>query len=152
MAWDEWEQLKSEAAERTSTGTRLNQVAVGPGPAASEVTGGVRSSRAAWVAAGRSVDSLRGAVTTALGKLAEEQPGTGGDAGGCLSASAEREVYASWKKYAEDVRKRCGSLAAIMARVGNEQLLTDEGVKAEISAVASGYADTVAVGGETRER
>lgn len=27
MAWDEWEQLKSEAAERGSTRMRLNQLA-----------------------------------------------------------------------------------------------------------------------------
>lgn len=33
MAWDEWEQLKSEAAERQSTRMRLNQVEPGAGGA-----------------------------------------------------------------------------------------------------------------------
>ncbi|MFF5727629.1 hypothetical protein [[Kitasatospora] papulosa] len=31
MSWDEWEHLKSEAAERQSTGMQINQAPAGPG-------------------------------------------------------------------------------------------------------------------------
>jgi hypothetical protein len=140
MAWDEWERIKAGVAERQPTGTQLNQVPVEPGPAGSAVTGGLMSSRRAWLAAGDGVGSLRRSVSTALGRLENGQSGLG-ESAGCLSAAAQAELYVSWKKYAEDVSGRCGSLRAIMERVGHEQLLTDEAVKAEIRRVKAAYAD-----------
>ncbi|MEU3920000.1 hypothetical protein [Streptomyces sp. NPDC029004] len=37
MAWDEWEQLKTQAAEKHSTGMRLNQLPADPGGSGSGV-------------------------------------------------------------------------------------------------------------------
>ncbi|BCM64862.1 MULTISPECIES: hypothetical protein [Streptomyces] len=39
MAWEEWEQLKREAAERRSTGMRLNQLSSGGGGGAAQPGG-----------------------------------------------------------------------------------------------------------------
>ncbi|MQS39311.1 hypothetical protein [Streptomyces katsurahamanus] len=134
MSWDEWEQIK------------LNQLPADSGPAVSAVTGGLKSSQRAWLAAGDGVGALRGRVRTALGKLEDGQSGLG-DPDGCLSAAAQKELYASWKTYAENVGKRCASLQKTLERVGHEQLMTDAGVQAEIDRVRLAYADTDAVGG-----
>ncbi|MGW5678093.1 hypothetical protein ACWEV4_23945 [Streptomyces sp. NPDC003860] len=131
MAWDEWEQLKAGAAERRSTGMQLNSAGA---------AGAVKSSRQAWTTAGESIGSLRKGIGTAVGKLADGQAGLG-KTDGCLSAAAQREVYASWQRYAQDVGKRCESLRSIMERVGRDQLATDEAVKAEIDRVRGAYAD-----------
>ncbi|MGW1974642.1 hypothetical protein [Streptomyces sp. NPDC001889] len=137
MAWDEWEQLKAGVAERQSAGMRLNS---------SGGTDRLKSSRQGWLSAGEGVGSLRGRIGTALGRLEDGQAGLG-DTDGCLSAAAQKDLYASWRTYAENVSKRCGSLQKIMERVGHEQLRTDESVEAGIASVKSAYADTAAVGG-----
>ncbi|GAA2248965.1 hypothetical protein GCM10010232_40550 [Streptomyces amakusaensis] len=146
MAWDEWEQIKAGVAERQSGGTQLNQLSAETGSSAGAGTGGLKSSKKAWLSAGEGVGSLRGPLGTALGKLADGQAGLG-EGEGCLSAAAQKELYVSWKRYAEDVGKRCGSLQKIMEQVGHDQLRTDEAVKGEFDRVKSAYADTAAVGG-----
>ncbi|MFD4831817.1 hypothetical protein ACFWPV_18480 [Streptomyces uncialis] len=147
MAWDEWDRIKAGVAERQSTGTQLNGVPVEPGEAPSAVTGGLKSSKKAWIAAGDGVGSLRTSVSTAVGKLEDGQSGLGA-ADGCLTAAAQKDVHASWKKYAEAVGERCASLQKIMEQVGHDQLTTDQGVKSEVDALKRAHADTEAVGGD----
>ncbi|MGW1276352.1 hypothetical protein ACWD4V_05260 [Streptomyces tsukubensis] len=141
MAWDEWEQIKAGVAEREATAMRLNGLPPDEtGPGISAVTLGLQSSRQAWLAAGEGVGSLRRGVTTAAGKLTDGQSGLG-ETAGCLSAAAQQELYASWKKYADDVSRRCGSLQGILDQVGRELLRTDEAVEAEIGKVRAEFAD-----------
>ncbi|MFE3739337.1 hypothetical protein [Streptomyces sp. NPDC059134] len=151
MAWDEWEQAKAEVAGRQDIAMRLNQVPADPGPSASAVTGGLKSSKKAWVTAGEGVGSLRKSVTTALTELEDGQAGLG-TAAGCLSAAAQKEVYDSWKTYTKSVFERCGSLQSLLERVGNDQLKTDEAVKGEIDQLKKKYADTDALGGQSKGR
>ncbi|MCF4139160.1 hypothetical protein L1856_24015 [Streptomyces sp. Tue 6430] len=151
MAWDEWEQIKADVTDRQPVAMRLNQVPVEPSSGPSAVTGGLKSSKKAWVTAGTGVGSLRGGVSTALAKLAEGQAGLGAIPG-CLSAAAQKEVYDSWKKYAESVSERCGSLQKILEQVGHDLLTTDEAVKGEIHKLDLKYADTDAVGGQAKGR
>jgi hypothetical protein len=141
MAWDEWERIKAGVAGPRGTGTRLGGPPAETDPGVSAVTGGVRSSRKAWLAAGEGVGSLSGGVATALGKLTAAQPGPARP-DDCLSAVAQRELHASWQRYAQGVSRRCASLQGILRRVGREQLTTDEGVRAELSGVRVRYADT----------
>ncbi|MFE3142075.1 hypothetical protein [Streptomyces scopuliridis] len=151
MAWDEWEQIKADVANPKSTGMQLNQFPADSGPAVSAVTGGLKSSKKAWLTAGEGVGSLRKGVSTALTRLEESQTGLGAETG-CLSAAAQRDVYASWKRYIEDVSKRCGSLQGILRQVGHDQLKTDEAVKAELDMLQLKYADTDAIGGQAKGR
>jgi hypothetical protein len=151
MGWDEWEQIKANVAARQSTGMQLNQLPPDQGASVSAVTGGLKSSQKAWLTAGQGVGSLRKSVSTALTKLEEGQKGLGAETG-CLSAAAQGEVYDSWKRYAVDVSKRCGSLQKILEQVGHDQLKTDEAVKAEVDKLKVEYADTGAIGGQAKGR
>ncbi|MGW1201239.1 hypothetical protein [Streptomyces cyaneofuscatus] len=151
MAWDEWEQIKAGVADRGATDMQINHVPVEPGANASTVTGGLKSSKRAWLTAGERVGSLRTKVGTALAELEDGQAGVG-SGGGCLSAVAQVELYASWKRYAENVGKRCASLQGVLSQVGHDQLKTDEAVKAEMDRIKRQYADTDAIGGQTKGR
>ncbi|MET7622343.1 hypothetical protein [Streptomyces sp. NPDC005408] len=94
---------------------------------------------------------MRKSVSAALAKLEEGQTGLGTETG-CLTAAAQGEVYDSWKRYAEDVSKRCGSLQKILEQVGHDLLMTDEAVKAEVDKLKVEYADTDAIGGQAKGR
>ncbi|MEU5160570.1 hypothetical protein AB0G74_13305 [Streptomyces sp. NPDC020875] len=149
MAWDEWEQIKADVAGRNAPGMQLNGVPPDDsGPATSLVTGGVQSSRQAWLAAGEGIGSLRKNIGTASGKAETGQTGLG-DTTGCLTAAAQQEVHASWKKYTEEVGRRCGSLQGILEQVGRDLLLTDEAVKAEVDRVRAEFADRDDAGAPT---
>ncbi|MFF8025745.1 hypothetical protein ACFZDJ_32600 [Streptomyces sp. NPDC007896] len=145
MAWEEWEQLKTAAAERNSARMQLNHVPMDPGGAG----GTLVSNRPAWAKAGEGVGSLREDIGKVLGKLADGQKGLGKDSG-CLTAEAQKDVYGSWERYVRDVSGRCGKLAGLLEKTGNAQLATDEAVEVEIGNLKVEYADTPAVGGQAK--
>ncbi|MFE9630561.1 hypothetical protein [Streptomyces sp. NPDC006463] len=151
MAWDEWEKIKADVTDQQSVAMRLNHVPVEPSSGPSAVTGGLKSSQKAWSTAGQGVGSLRQSIGTALTKLEDGQAGLGATTG-CLSAAAQKEVYDSWKKYAESVSERCGSLQSVLEQVGRDVLTTDEAVNAEMHKLNVKYADTDAVGGQAKGR
>ncbi|MBT2368070.1 hypothetical protein J7E88_22820 [Streptomyces sp. ISL-10] len=151
MAWDEWEQIKADVGNRQSEAMQINHVPVEPGPSVSAVTGGLASSKKAWLTAGDGVGSLRKSIGDALTKLETGQAGLGAQSG-CQSAAAQKELYESWKRYGKDVSKRCGSLQKILEQVGHDLLMTDEAVKTEVDKLKAQYADTDAVGGQAKDR
>ncbi|MEV8454528.1 hypothetical protein AB0467_19560 [Streptomyces sp. NPDC052095] len=152
MAWNEWEQIKSEVTDRQSVAMRINHVPMDPPPAGpGAVTGGLKSSKRAWATAGEGVGSLRRSIGTALTRLENGQAGLGATTG-CLSAAAQKEVYDSWKKYAEGVSERCGALQEILEQVGHDLLSTDDAVKGEMRKLNLKYADTGAVGGHAKDQ
>ncbi|MFB7918628.1 hypothetical protein [Streptomyces sp. NPDC056061] len=151
MAWDEWEQIKADVTHRQAVTMQLNHVPADPGASTGTVTGGLKSSKKAWLTAGEGIGSLCKGVGTALTELADGQAGIGRVAD-CLSAAAQKEVYDSWKKYAEGISERCGSLQRLLEQVGNDQLKTDEAVRAEIDRMRRKYADTAPVGGRPTGR
>jgi hypothetical protein len=147
MAWEEWEQLKTAAAERHSTQMQLNQVPLDPGGG----TGTLVSNKPAWSKAGKDVDAFREDISKAVGKLSDCQEGLGADAG-CQTAGAQKDVYESWERYVKSVSGRCGKLAGLLEKAGNDQLKTDEGVMVEIGNLKVEYGDTPAVGGQDAGR
>ncbi|MFJ2642035.1 hypothetical protein [Streptomyces sp. NPDC087511] len=149
MAWDEWEQIKTEVTGRQTVAMRLNHVPMEPPTGPSAITGGLNSSRKAWVTAGEGVGSLRRSIGTALTQLEDGQAGLGATTG-CLSAAAQKDVYDSWKKYVERVSERCGALQKILEQVGHDLLSTDDAVKGEMQKLNLKYADTDAVGGRVK--
>ncbi|MGC9380287.1 hypothetical protein [Streptomyces sp. MH13] len=147
MAWDEWEQLKTAAAERQGTHMQLNQL-----PA--ERSGGkadLISNKSAWTQAGTDIGSLREDISKATAKLKDGQTGLGSDAG-CLTAAAQKEVHESWATYVERVSGRCGKLSGLLVKAGTDQVRTDQSVEAEIAKLGMAYADTPAVGGQGQGR
>ncbi|MGY0024004.1 hypothetical protein ACVHNB_34185 [Streptomyces sp. YJ-C3] len=157
MAWDEWEQLKADAAARGGPAQmQLNSASQdgGYGPGAlptSSVTQGLKSTKAAWNRAGEGVDGLRDEVAKALSKLSDGQKGLGDDAG-CLTAGAQKEVHTSWARYVKAVNDRCGMVKKVLEQVGHDLLITDESVRAAFGNVDTKYADTPALGGHGKGR
>ncbi|MGW5214659.1 hypothetical protein ACWEQO_26605 [Streptomyces sp. NPDC004051] len=147
MAWEEWEQLKTAAAERQSAQTQLNQVPVDPGGS----TGTLISNKSTWTKAGADIGSLREDIGKATAKLKDGQSGLGSDVG-CLAAAAQKDVHASWETYVKNVSGRCGKLSGLLVKAGNDQRQTDESVEAEIARLEVAYADTPAVGGQDKGR
>ncbi|MFG2211060.1 hypothetical protein [Streptomyces sp. NPDC048638] len=146
MAWDEWEQLKAEAAERTSTGMQLNG-ALPPGdPSAGSR---LKSEKRVWSKAGGELKELKGALGKAATKLQEGQQGLG-DTAGCRSAAAQKELFESWEKYVDKVRGRCGALGALLERSGHDLSMPDSEVKGELDRISHRYKDTKAVGGQAK--
>lgn len=151
MAWDEWEQIKAEAAARGSTQTELNQPPTDApgGTPVGEASGDLKSDKKAWATAGESVTGLHSGMGKALTKLEEGQAGLG-DLAGCRSAAAQRELYESWKKYIGDVRRRCEVLGGLLERAGHDLSKSDAAVKEELDRLKAHYQDTPPVGGQAK--
>ncbi|MFF9346956.1 hypothetical protein [Streptomyces sp. NPDC014734] len=147
MAWEEWEQAKTEVADRRGTRMRLNQVDPGGGGD----TGTLVSNKPAWSRAGHDVGALGDDMGKALGKLSDGQEGLAADAG-CRTAAAQKDVHGSWQRYLKGVRGRCAKLAGLLDGAGSDQLKTDEALKAELGNLKVEYADTPAVGGQSKGR
>ncbi|MEU6183656.1 hypothetical protein [Streptomyces coeruleorubidus] len=148
MAWDEWEQLKSAAAEQHPAQTQLNQVPLDPGGSG---TGTLVSNKPAWTKAGHDIGSLRDDISKAMGKLEDSQKGLG-EGSGCLTAGAQKDVHDSWVRYVRNVSGRCGKLSGLLDKAGNDQLKTDEAIEIEIGNLKVAYADTPALGGQEKGR
>ncbi|MFD6325975.1 hypothetical protein ACFWOL_24620 [Streptomyces sp. NPDC058442] len=156
MAWDEWEQLKTAAAERQSAQMQLDQVPadqVGTSGSTNGVhgppSGGLRSDKAAWSKAGEGVGDLRENTRKALRKLADGQAGL--DKGsGCLTVAAQQGVYDSWERRAKDISELCDGLAGVLEKTGNDLLRTDEAIKAEIARLRVGSQGVSAADGKGR--
>lgn len=148
MAWDEWEELKRDAAQEDATRMQVNSYPADPsGPSTSGVTGGLKSTQRAWNTAGEGVGGLREGIGKALHQLEGGQKGLGDEAG-CLTVGAQKDVYGSWVRYVKAVNERCGSVKEVLEKVGHDLLLTDEAVRAAFGSIDTAYADTPAVGGQ----
>ncbi|WP_369374397.1 hypothetical protein [Streptomyces sp. cg36] len=134
---EEWARLKDGAAG----GARMQLAGAGEGKA------DVKSSKAAWTAAGSAVGGLGGELKKALTTLETGQQGlaTGGRA---ESAAAQSEVYQSWQSYLDKLSGRCASLQGALQRAGNDLLLTDDNIKGLFVELGKQYQDTPPVGGE----
>ncbi|WP_406740326.1 hypothetical protein [Streptomyces atratus] len=152
MAWDEWEQLKADAATRSSR-MRLNQYPANSGGSApgADASADLKSDKRAWAEAGDGTKGLVEPIGPALARLEDGQ--TGLDiAAGFRSAAAQRELYTSWSEYVRNVRERCKSLGGLLESSGHDLSKTDESLKAELDAIRAKYTDTPAVGGQQKEK
>ncbi|GAA5066588.1 hypothetical protein GCM10023336_48420 [Streptomyces similanensis] len=149
VAWDEWEQLKATAAERHSTRMQLNQAPGdqnGATSSSSGVSGRLRSDKKAWSTAGQGVGDLRDNIGKALTKLEHGASGLGKDAA-CSTAAAQKSVYDSWERRVKEISELCDGLADVLEKVGNDQLRTDESIKAGIAGLKAHSEGTSAGGG-----
>ena len=155
MAWEEWEELKATAVERHSTRMRLNRLPAdqGGGGTSSVGTpsGKLRSDKAAWSEAGEGVSDLRDNTGKALAKLEESQTGLD-KVSGCLTAAAQKSVHDSWERRLKDIGGLCDGLAGVLEKTGNDQLRTDEAIKAEIAEVKLHSEETPASGDSGKGR
>ncbi|WP_338057684.1 MULTISPECIES: hypothetical protein [Streptomyces] len=153
MSWDEWEQLKAEAAGRRADRMQLNQLpASGPsGGGSGGSSGALRTQKKAWSQAGEGVNGLKSDISRGLKKLEDGQSGVE-DASGCRSAAAQKELYDSWKAYVGRLSGRCGTLGGLLERAGHDLAMTDKAIEEEFAKVKAQYQDTEAVGGQAKGR
>ncbi|WBO64424.1 hypothetical protein [Streptomyces camelliae] len=153
MSWDEWEQLKADAAARGgSARMQLNHLADPAGGGSSAVSSDrLKSDKKVWAKVGGDVKGLQDDIRKALGKLDDGQSGLGGGAG-CESAAAQNELFHSWKKYVADVSGRCEGLGGLLERSGRDLSMSDADVRAELEKIKLKYQDTAAVGGQAKDK
>ncbi|WP_063731035.1 hypothetical protein [Streptomyces sp. RTd22] len=148
----EWAQMKREASGETGMSLASADTKPNWGQGGS---GGVRSSKSAWTAAGEGVGKLRGNIRTALTKLEEEQSGLGAGSetgGGIECAVAQREIYRSWKRYLKGVSGKCGTFQDRLEKAGDHHYKNDAAIEREFSQLDNLHKDTKPVGGESRDR
>ncbi len=153
MSWDEWEQLRTAAAERQATRMQLNQLPVSDpsGDGGGGSSGALRTRKKAWSQAAEGVNGLKSDISQGLKKLEDGQSGVG-DASGCQSAAAQKELYDSWKAYVGRVSGRCGGLGGLLERAGRDLSTNDKAIEEEFARLRAQYQDTEAVGGQTKGR
>jgi hypothetical protein len=122
MAWEEWEQLKSEAARRSSAQMGLDHVPSEPGGGGGPGT--LNHTDGPWTRAAAVAGTLQTGLNTAKRDLdiAAKKAPTGAE--GLMSLSALTEVHTSWDDRLTAVGRECGDLgpkltdvAAIMGEV-----------------------------------
>ncbi|WP_329195630.1 hypothetical protein [Streptomyces sp. NBC_01435] len=155
MAWDEWEQLKADAVQRHTTHLQINSASPDGGYSKAAggptVTGGLRSEKAAWVAAGEGVADQRKRLSKGLTALTNGQKGIGENEG-CATAAAQGAVHTSWNNYVKTLGEKCQGLQQILEKTGSELLTTDEAVRDELNKLKTKYQDTPAAGGHAEGR
>ncbi len=122
MAWDEWEQLKADAA------ARMNLASAGGGGGSG---GDVKTSKVAWNKAAAGVSGLRGNLKKATGKLDDGQTGlgaTGAAVTGFVSGSAQIGVYQSWQRYLDLLGRECGEVAGKLEKAGSDYYTSDAAI------------------------
>ncbi|MEU7044556.1 hypothetical protein AB0A77_26330 [Streptomyces varsoviensis] len=143
----EWTRLKAEAS--AGSGVRLASADGGSGG-----SGGVKSKKEAWDAAAAGVEALAENAKKTLTSLENGQKGMGkgGGPGGVESLAAQRELYASWKRYLDAVRGRCAGLKGPLEKAGTAQHENDAEAVSLFQRLGDRYKDTPAVGGQSRGR
>lgn len=144
---EEWARHRGAAASEPEM--RLASAASAQDGGGGGGDGDVKTSRAAWTAAGVAVGGLGGDLKKALTGLETGQTGLA-TGGGVETAGAQSEVYQTWKTYLESLSGRCTGLQGKLERVGIDLFLTDENIKGLFTALGKQYQDTPATGGQGR--
>ncbi|MGW2105674.1 amino acid ABC transporter permease [Streptomyces sp. NPDC001948] len=141
MAWDEWEQLKAQVAERHATHTQINGLQAEGGYAKSAGAGGgggtgtLKHKGGPWTKAAGTADGLQTSTTTAKVDLRRAHDGTVGGLAGLSSLGALKSVLTSWDERLGRVRAECGSLEPKLRQVAVEFAEVDAGVGDSAKAV-----------------
>ncbi|MGW0080655.1 amino acid ABC transporter permease [Streptomyces sp. NPDC003393] len=140
MAWEEWEHLKTAAAERQSARMQLNQL---PADQGSSSSGGGASAdlqirKTPWTSASGVADELRTATAGGLTDLKLAHVGAAGGTEGFACPAVFQEVRTTWEARLTAVGDECGRLHGTLAKIGRHFGEVDHQVK--------GRADGVRVG------
>ncbi|MFF9568373.1 amino acid ABC transporter permease [Streptomyces sp. NPDC014685] len=120
MAWDEWEQLKAEAAGRHPTRLRIDGLPGENGPAAPPGGGGpgtLRHKGGPWTRAAGTAGDLQTDTITARTALRRAHEGTADGLTGLAGLEALKSVLTSWDERLGRVRDECGSLEPKLRQV-----------------------------------
>lgn len=138
MAWEEWERLKSAAAERHTTHMQLNQLPADPGGSTGGDNGGggtLKHSHGPWTRAADAADDLRTSTNNSKTDLSSAHEGVGSGAEGLASLGALKSVLASWEKRLGAVRDECEALGPKLRQVAQDMGEVDVSVAAKADSV-----------------
>lgn len=113
MAWDEWEQLKSRAAERQSAGMRLNQLEPGGGAPAPERYGDLRVGQADLARIGRKAFGLYNDLWDKGRRAVPSSESAAGalSRGGFALGGGLRQVATRWDEQMASLREACAHIS-----------------------------------------
>ncbi|MFB7979895.1 hypothetical protein [Streptomyces vinaceus] len=142
----EWAGLKQQAA--AGADMRLASAAPTDGSGGGGGGGGkgdLKSDKAVW---DRASKDLAGLSTTVKGGASALETGQkGAAAAGVESATAQAELYQSWKTYLEKLSGKCTSLQGPLEKAGQGQYENDAAIESGFRQVDAQYKDTPATGG-----
>ncbi len=137
MAWDEWEQLKADAAQRHTTRMQLNQL--GNGGGAGNTSGGdggtLQHSDPPWNHAAGVADALHTSMNTAKLDLDSADKGTSAGLAGLASLGSLTTILTSWDDRLSAVQGECKALQPALLSVSKELGETDKAVGSKTSSV-----------------
>ncbi|ROQ97452.1 hypothetical protein EDE04_3950 [Streptomyces sp. 2132.2] len=138
----EWAGLKQQAA--AGADMRLASAAPTDGGGGGG-SGDLKSDKAVW---DRGSKDLAGLSTTVKGGAKALETGQKGAApAGVESATAQAELYQSWKTYLENLAGKCTSLQGPLEKAGQGQYKNDAAIESGFRQIDAQYKDTPATGG-----
>ncbi|MGW2417911.1 amino acid ABC transporter permease [Streptomyces sp. NPDC001709] len=140
MAWEEWEQLKSAAAERHGTRMQLNQVPAdvggsGSGAGGGSGTGRLRHTHGPWTRAASVADDLHTSTVKSKADLGLAHDDMAASLGGLASLGTLRAVLTSWENRLGTVRDECSTLGPKLRQVALDMGEADHAVGTKVGAV-----------------
>ncbi|WP_156726823.1 amino acid ABC transporter permease [Streptomyces apocyni] len=138
MAWDEWEQLKAQAAERQATQMQLNQRPADPGGGGTPATTdgeGLKHSAKPWNRAATTAHGLTISTNTSRRGLTNGHAGVSGGLEGLASLGELKSVLTSWENRLKEVGDECDALEPKLRQVPKDLKGVDTATGAKADAV-----------------
>ncbi|MFQ6148411.1 amino acid ABC transporter permease [Streptomyces seoulensis] len=123
MAWDEWERMKADAAQRRSAGMRIDHLADMDGGSSGGSGGSgpdLKASKGPWTKASGAAHELRASTDSGITDLKTAHEEVKGGTDGFTSAAALNEILPTWEKRLTSVRDECDRLNGALARTGRD--------------------------------
>ncbi|WP_405831842.1 hypothetical protein [Streptomyces sp. NBC_00105] len=105
----------------------------------------LKSDMAVWKKGSQDVGELVTAIRKALTGFETAQKGAA--VAGVESATAQGELYQSWKTYLDGLVGKCTTLQGPMISAGKGQVSNDEALRGDFASMDGMYKDTPATGG-----
>lgn len=138
MAWDEWEQIKADVADRGSVHMQLNQLTGGGGgPGGGSPGGGATLQHSAppWSHAAGVASDLSNSMSTAKSDLDTADQGVSAGLQGLASLGSLTTVLQSWDDRLTAVQNECKGLHPALRAVSVALGETDHGVGSKVNGV-----------------
>lgn len=110
-------------------------------------SGGVTSDKKVWTDSGEGVRGLRSAIKKARTRMETEQGDGSGGAEDFECGAVQKTLHTSWHRYLGDVSGRCGTLAGLLEKAGDDHYKNDQERRAAFEGLDDKYKDTAPVGG-----
>lgn len=139
----EWAGLK----QGTPTGAQMRLASAAPDGGGGGGSGGedLKSVMTVWKKGSEDVGLLVTGIRKALTDFEAGQKGAA--VTGVESATAQTELYQSWKTYLDGLVGKCTSLQGPMVSAGKGQVSNDEALRGDFARMNETYKDTPATGG-----